>query len=284
MTKQRMENVEEFPAFSMNGFFVFAIWALLIALMIAAFTVRPFLGIILAVMNFLVMTGFTVIQPNEAKTVVFFGDFKGSLRDAGFRWTWPLSARQRVSLRLINFDSQQLKVNDVRGNPVEIGAIVVWRVVDSAKAVFNVDDYHEFVQTQAETALRNVAADYPYDADDSQKSLRGSSDDVANDLMGQLQKRLEVAGIVLEETRLSHLAYAPEIAAAMLRRQQAEAVIAARRFIVENAVGMVDDVLDHFSKAGSVNLDDNRKATLIGNLMVALVSDRDAEPVIRVGG
>ncbi|MEO0392990.1 MAG: SPFH domain-containing protein [Pseudomonadota bacterium] len=284
MSKKRMENVEEFSAYSMNGFFMFAIWAALVALMLAAFTVRPFLGIILAVMNFLIMTGFTVIQPNEAKTVVFFGAFKGSLRDSGFRWTWPLSARQRVSLRLINFDSQQLKVNDVRGNPVEIGAIVVWRVVDSAKAVFNVDDYHEFVQTQAETALRNVAADYPYDAEDGEKSLRGSSDDVANDLMGQLQKRLEVAGIVLEETRLSHLAYAPEIAAAMLRRQQAEAVIAARRFIVENAVGMVDDVLDHFSKAGTVNLDDDRKATLIGNLMVALVSDRDAEPVIRVGG
>ena len=283
MSNRQMKDVTEFPAFSMNGFFVFMIWAALIALMLTAFTVRPFLGVVLAVMNFLIMTGFTVIQPNEAKTVVFFGDFKGSLRDAGFRWTWPLSARQRVSLRLINFDSQQLKVNDVRGNPVEIGAIVVWRVTDSAKAVFNVDDYHEFVQTQAETALRNVAADYPYDAGDGEKSLRGSSDDVAHDLMGQLQKRLEVAGIVLEETRLSHLAYAPEIAAAMLRRQQAEAVIAARRFIVENAVGMVDDVLEHFSKAGTVNLDDNRKATLIGNLMVALVSDRDAEPVIRVG-
>ena len=283
MSESKMKNVKEFEAFSLNGFFVFCFWILMIGTMLGAFAVRPGLGIPLAILNFLIMTGFTVIQPNEAKTVVFFGDFKGSLRRDGFLWTWPLSVRQRVSLRLINFDSEKLKVNDVRGNPVEIGAIIVWRVVDSAKAVFNVDDYHEFVQTQAETAIRHVAADYPYDAHDDEKSLRGSSDEVADDLKKQLQPRLEVAGIELEETRLSHLAYAPEIAAAMLRRQQAEAVISARRFIVENAVGMVDDVLEHFTQSGMVSLDDDRKATLIGNLMVALVSDRDAEPVIRVG-
>jgi regulator of protease activity HflC (stomatin/prohibitin superfamily) len=283
MAASKLESVGEYQAFSINGFFMLAIWLVLGAMFLGALAVRPGLAIPLGLIEFIILTGFTVVQPNEAKTVVFFGSYMGSLRTAGFVWSWPLSARQRVSLRLINFDTDKLKVNDVRGNPVEIAAIVVWRVVDSAKAVFNVDDYNEFVHVQAETALRHTAADYPYDAADGEKSLRGSSDEVAEDLMKQLQHRLEVAGIELEETRLAHLAYAPEIAAAMLRRQQAEAVISARRFIVENAVGMVDDVLDHFAKSGAVTLNDDRKATLIGNLMVALVSDRDAEPVIRVG-
>ncbi|MBV6631584.1 MAG: SPFH domain-containing protein [Alphaproteobacteria bacterium] len=283
MTKQSIDDVQEFKAFGINGFFMLAVFIAIAGLAALGMTVRPFSGIMLGIIAFLIMTGFTVVQPNEAKAIVFFGKYKGSIRTPGFQWTWPLSARQRVSMRLINFDSEKLKVNDVRGNPVEIGAIVVWRVVDSAKAVFNVDDYTEFVHTQSETALRNVAAKYPYDGSDDETTLRGSSDEVAADLIEQLQGRLEIAGVVLEETRLSHLAYAPEIAAAMLRRQQAEAVIAARRFIVENAVGMVDDVLGHFGDSGTVNLDDDRKATLIGNLMVALVSDRDAEPVIRVG-
>ncbi|MEM6903012.1 MAG: SPFH domain-containing protein [Pseudomonadota bacterium] len=283
MTSQKIDDVQEFKAFGINGFFMLAVFLALVALAVIGMTVRPFSGIMVGVIAFIIMTGFTIIQPNEAKAIVFFGNYKGSIRTPGFQWTWPLSAKKRVSMRLINFDSEKLKVNDVRGNPVEIGAIVVWRVVDSAKAVFNVDDYIEFVHTQSETALRNVAANYPYDGADDEITLRGSSDEVAADLIKQLQGRLEIAGVVLEETRLSHLAYAPEIAAAMLRRQQAEAVIAARRFIVENAVGMVDDVLDHFGESGAVNLDDDRKATLIGNLMVALVSDRDAEPVIRVG-
>lgn len=283
MTSRKMSNMTEVEAFSVNGFMILMFWLLLAALFVAALAFRPGLAIVIGLVGFITLTGFTVVPPNEAKTIVFFGTYMGVLRTPGFLWTWPLSVRQRVSLRLINFESQRLKVNDVRGNPVEIGAIIVWRVIDSAKAVFNVDDYHEFVKTQAETALRNVAAHYPYDAHDHELSLRGSSDHVAEDLQKQLQHRLEVAGIELEETRLSHLAYAPEIAAAMLRRQQAEAVISARRFIVENAVGMVDEVIGHFEKSGTLQLTDDRKATMIGNLMVALVSDHDAEPVIRVG-
>ena len=279
----KLERVVEYPTVAVNGFFMLLILLVMVVLLIGSVAVRPMLVPILGLGCFLLVTGFSVVPPNEAKTVIFFGQYKGSLRKAGFFWTWPLSNRVRVTLRLINFDTKSLKVNDARGNPIEIGAVVVWRVVDTARSVFNVDNYQNFVETQAETALRALASHYPYDADDTEHSLRRSSDEVADRLQVDLQQRLNVAGIKVEDTRLSHLAYAPEIAAAMLRRQQAEAVISARRFIVENAVGMVDDVIGHFERGGHITLNDDRKASMITSLLVALVSDKDAEPVIRVG-
>lgn len=278
----KLERVAEYHAVAVNGFFMLLIFLVMIGMTFLTLAAEPIFVPVLGGISFLLMSGFSVVAPNEARTVIFFGRYKGTLRRAGFFWTWPLSNRPKVSLRLINFDTKSLKVNDARGNPIEIGAVVVWRVVDTARAVFNVDNYQNFVETQAETALRALASHYPYDADDETHSLRRSGDEAADKLQIDLQKRLNVAGIKVEDTRISHLAYAPEIAAAMLRRQQAEAVIAARRFIVENAVGMVDEVMGHFSSSGAIHLSDDHKAAMINALLVALVSDKDAEPVIRI--
>ena len=281
---RKLERVVEQSAFALPGFFMFFMMILLIALLVMSLVGRPVLVPFLGLGLFLISSGFCIVAPNEAKPVVFFGQYKGTLRQAGFFWTWPLSSRSRVSLRLINFDTKSLKVNDAKGNPIEIGAVVVWRVENTARAVFNVDNYQNYVETQAETALRALASHYPYDAPEPEHSLRGSADEVAERLKVDLQKRLNVAGITVEDTRLSHLSYAPEIAAAMLRRQQAEAVITARRFIVENAIGMVDDVMRHFEQSGHITLNDDRKANMITSLLVTLVAVKDAEPVIRVGG
>jgi regulator of protease activity HflC (stomatin/prohibitin superfamily) len=230
------------------------------------------------------MGGFFVIQPNEAKAFTFVGTYVGSSRDQGFHWTNPFAKRKAVSLRVRNFGMQSLKVNDALGNPIEIGAVVVWRVVDSAKALFNVDSYESFVTIQAETALRNLAGRFPYDSGDHVKeSLLGSQDEVAQELKNQLHARLLAAGVEVDEARLSHLAYAPEIAQAMLRRQQAGAVIAARRLIVDGAVGMVQMALTSLEEQGVVKLDNERKAAMVNNLLVALVSESEAQPVINTG-
>jgi regulator of protease activity HflC (stomatin/prohibitin superfamily) len=228
--------------------------------------------------------GLTVVNPNEAKVVQLFGRYQGSVKRQGLWWLNPLTTRRRVSLRVRNFESGKLKVNDHIGNPIEIAAVVVWRVVETAEAIFQVDDYEHFVHVQSEAAVRNLATSYPYDAhDDGQMSLRSSAGEVAVRLRGEIQERLEKAGVEVIESRLSHLAYAPEIANAMLRRQQASAIIAARQMIVEGAVGMVEMALEQLSAKRVVTLDEERKASMVSNLLVVLCSDRDAQPVVNTG-
>jgi regulator of protease activity HflC (stomatin/prohibitin superfamily) len=230
------------------------------------------------------LAGLTVINPNEARVVTLFGVYKGSLKRPGFWWVNPLTTRKLLSLRVRNFESGKLKVNDRDGNPIEIAAIVVWRIIDTFEAAFNVDDYENFVHVQSESAVRILATSYPYDShDDGEISLRHSVGEVADRLRNEIQERLAKAGIEVIEARISHLAYAPEIAGAMLRRQQASAVIAARQKIVEGAVGMVEMALSEISRKGVVELDEERKATMVSNLLVVLCSERGVEPVVNTG-
>jgi regulator of protease activity HflC (stomatin/prohibitin superfamily) len=236
------------------------------------------------VVNAICLPGLTVVNPNEASVVTLFGVYKGTIKRAGFWWVNPLTTRRRLSLRVRNFESAKLKVNERDGNPIEIAAVVVWRIVETFEAVFNVDDYQNFVHVQSEAAVRNLATSYPYDAhDEGQMSLRSSAGEVAVRLRGEIQERLEKAGVEVIESRLSHLAYAPEIANAMLRRQQASAIIAARQMIVEGAVGMVEMALEQLSAKRVVTLDEERKASMVSNLLVVLCSDRDAQPVVNTG-
>ncbi len=228
--------------------------------------------------------GFFVVNPNEARVLQLFGAYRGTVRTPGLRWASPFYSKKGVSLRVRNFESGKLKVNDLDGNPVEIAAVVVWRVVDTAEAVFEVDDFENYVKVQTESAIRNLASRYPYDSHDDEKvSLRGSTAAVAGDLKHEIQDRLARAGVEVTEARISHLAYAPEIAAVMLRRQQAAAIIAARTRIVEGAVGMVDMALERLAKSSHVQLDEERKAAMVSNLLVVLCSDREAQPVVNTG-
>jgi regulator of protease activity HflC (stomatin/prohibitin superfamily) len=228
--------------------------------------------------------GLTVVNPNQAKVVVLFGTYKGTLKAPGFWWVNPLSRRRSVSLRVRNFESSKLKVNDQDGNPIEIAAVVVWKVVETAEAIFHVDNYEHYVVVQSESAVRALATSYPYDAHvEGQMSLRMSVVEIAHKLRDEIQERLTKAGVEVIEARITHLAYAPEIASAMLRRQQASAVIAARQKIVEGAVGMVQMALDSLSEKHVVELDEERKATMVSNLLVVLCSDRDAQPIVNAG-
>jgi len=228
--------------------------------------------------------GVFVVNPNEGLVLQLFGAYRGTSKDAGLRWANPFYTKRRISLRVRNFESQRLKVNDTDGNPIDIAAVVVWRVVDTAEACFEVDDYENYVRVQTEAAVRNLATRYPYDAhEEGHLSLRGSTGDVARDLRHEVQERLAKAGVEVIEARLSHLAYASEIASAMLRRQQAGAIIAARQKIVEGAVGMVDMALDLLAKSGRVQLDEERKAAMVSNLLVVLCGDREAQPVVNTG-
>jgi len=228
--------------------------------------------------------GLTVVNPNTAKVLLLFGDYKGTIKAPGFCWVNPLTVRRTISLRVRNFESGKLKVNDHIGNPIEIAAIVVWRVVETAEALFLVDDYEHFVHVQSESAVRVLATTFPYDAhDEGQTSLRGSGEEVSRRLREEIQERLAKAGVEVVEARISHLAYAPEIANAMLRRQQATAIIAARQKIVEGAVGMVEMALALLSEKAVVQLDEERKASMVSNLLVVLCSDRDAQPVVNTG-
>ena len=239
---------------------------------------------LLAVGLFVALGGFVVLQPGEGGVLVFFGRYIGSLTRPGFFFANPLAGMRRVSLKVHNFNSEKLKVNDARGNPIEIAAVISWRVTDSARALLDVEDHRGFVAIQSETAVRSVATRYPYDAhDEDHHSLRGSPDEITAALRQELQARLDVAGVEILDARLSHLAYAPEIAQAMLRRQQAEAVVAARRQIVEGAVSMVEMGLRRLEEHGTVRLDEERKAAMVNNLLVALVADREAQPVINTG-
>jgi len=239
------------------------------------------LALVLVVLAFF---GLTVVNPNQARVVLLFGDYKGTLKKPGFVWVNPLTLRRLVSLRVRNFETGKLKVNDHEGNPIEIAAVVVWRVVETAEAVFHVDDYEQFVHVQSESAVRNLATSYPYDAhQEGQMSLRVSASEINHRLSEEIQERLSSAGVKVIEARISHLAYAPEIANAMLRRQQASAIIAARQKIVEGAVGMVEMALEQLSAKQVVQLDEERKAAMVSNLLVVLCSDRDAQPVVNTG-
>jgi regulator of protease activity HflC (stomatin/prohibitin superfamily) len=239
---------------------------------------------LILILDFLTFGGFFLIHPNESKVFTFLGKYIGSARTAGFYFTNPFAVKKKVTLRIVNFNSETIKVNDALGNPIEIAAVVVWHVIDSAKALFNVENYQNFVAIQSETAIRQLATHYPYDAHDKDtESLRANPDEIAGKLKDQVQNRLEVAGVHVDEARLSHLAYAPEIAQAMLRRQQAEAIIAARTKIVDGAVGMVDMALKSLEAQGVVRLDEEKKAAMVNNLLVALVSETEMHPIINTG-
>ncbi|MGG1555873.1 MULTISPECIES: SPFH domain-containing protein [Paenibacillus] len=277
--------MQEQKSFAMNGFFgILLIVVLAISAIFSFMNVHLFTGFIAILALLLVWSGLTVIQPNQTAVVTFFGRYLGTLRQSGFWFVVPLSSRKRVSIRVRNFNSVKLKVNDVAGNPIEIAAVVVFRVIDPAKAVFDVDSYEKFVEIQSETALRHVASKYPYDDyQGAVQSLRANAEEVAAELAAELQHRLSLAGVEVMEARLTHLAYSTEIASAMLQRQQADAIIAARQKIVEGAVGMVQMALAQLQREGIVELDEERKAAMINNLMVAIVSDRAASPVINTG-
>jgi regulator of protease activity HflC (stomatin/prohibitin superfamily) len=240
--------------------------------------------VLLFVLGFFLLCGVFIVNPNEARVLQLFGSYAGTARDAGLRWANPLLTKKRISLRVRNFESGQLKVNDHDGNPIDIAAIVVWRVVDTAEAAFEVDDYQNYVHVQSESAVRNLAAQYSYDAtEEGRVSLRGSTPEIADKLKSEIQDRLAKAGVEVIEARISHLAYAPEIAQVMLRRQQASAIIAARSKIVEGAVTMVEMALQMLSRHNVVELDEDRKAAMVSNLMVVLCADREAQPVINTG-
>lgn len=263
---------------------------------------------ILCGVGFLVsLFGFQAVQPNDARVLLLFGDYVGTIRESGFFWVNPFYTKKRISLRVRNFETGSVttpevkgadgkvlshksrsagrpsKVNDRDGNPIEISAVIVWKVVNTAEALFEVDDYEDFVAVQSEAALRSLASRHPYDSEDHETSLRGSTTEVSEQLQEDVQERLDTAGVEVIETRISHLAYASEIAAAMLQRQQAQAVVAARMKIVEGAVGMVQMALEHLSRDNVVQLDDDKRASMVANLLVVLCSDRHAQPVVNAG-
>ena len=245
---------------------------------------RILLYLVLLLVAIVASVGFYTLQPNEAAAITLFGNYKGTDRTPGLRWVIPWYGRKKISLRVRNVTGEKLKVNDKRGNPIEIAAVVVWRVTDTAQALFDVDAYQTFVDIQIETALREIASHFAYDhAQHEEPTLRANADEVSQLLREKLQDRVSVAGVVIDETKLSHLAYAPEIAGAMLRRQQAEAVLAARRYIVQGAVEMVQHALEQLSERDIVQLDDERRAAMVSNLLVVLCGDRDAQPVVNTG-
>jgi regulator of protease activity HflC (stomatin/prohibitin superfamily) len=314
MLKPMKQKIEEFPAFKLNGFLMLIVvaaiafvgswyvWnsvhglqaALTRGLKVADFVggdaaaeaLAWLVGTLIAIV-IPSLSGFLSVEPNQAVVLLLFGQYIGTIREPGFWWTNPFTSKEKISLRVRNFNSKMIKVNDADGSPIEIAAVVVWQVVDSAKSKFAVDDYEEFVAIQSETAVRALAIRYPYDTpNDSESrspSLRGIPDEIALALETELQVRLEVTGVEVIEARLSHLAYAPEIAQMMLRRQQAKALIDARRQIVEGAVGMVNEALNRLSQDQMIDLDDERKAAMINNLLVVLTSDQTAQPVINTG-
>lgn len=277
------------PATRLPGFPLLAVvlvGGLLELGLVAAATVAPALVLAivpLGVALLLTAIGLYTVQPNEAKVLVYFGSYAGTVTDTGYFWSNPFATRRSVSMRVRNFHTDKLKVNDADGNPIEIGAVVQWSVDDPAKAVFDVEKYEDFVSTQAETAIRTLASHFPYDAHEQGPSLRGSPDEVAHRLSDELQQRLAIAGVKVHDARLSHLAYAPEIAQAMLRRQQAQAIIAARAQIVEGAVTMVEMALKRLEEHAVVTLDEERKAAMVSNLLVVLVGEGEAQPVINAG-
>lgn len=280
----------ERPATTYNGFVMLLVGLGLIVLgAVGALNapVHPW-GIVLLIVAgvalLLVACGFYLLQPNQAAAILLFGDYRGTDRTTGLRWNWPWLTKSKISVRIHNITSERLKVNDLRGNPIEIASNVVWRVADTAQALFDVDDYKAFVMVQIESAVRAIGSRYPYDDfTHEEMTLRGNADVVSEELRVELQERVASAGVQVDECRLTHLAYAQEIAQAMLRRQQAEAVIAARQKLVEGAVSMVETALAQLSEKNVVELDDERRAAMVSNLMVVLCSERDTQPVVNAG-
>ncbi|MFN2099524.1 SPFH domain-containing protein [Altererythrobacter sp. MF3-039] len=293
-----MKTSRESAAHSYSGYVMLVVLAVLVALSIWAIPgLAPgdgaskleklsfggaLMGLLLA--NLIVAAGFFMIQPNQAAVITLFGEYRGSERSEGLRWVWPWMMRKKISARAHNIHSERVKINDLRGNPIEIACNVVWRVADTAQATFDVDDYKEFVNIQIEAGLRTVGSRHPYDDFEGEEvTLRGSADVINRELLEELNDRLKVAGIVVDEAGLTHLAYASEIASAMLKRQQADAIIAARAKIVLGAVGMVEDALTKLSQDNIVEMDDERRAAMVSNLMVVLCGDKDAHPVVNAG-
>lgn len=277
--------MKEIKAWKMNGFIgLLAILVLLGAGVAAGVSTILWAAAFFWLAAFALMTGMTVVPPNKTKVVTFFGRYVGSVQDNGIFLTVPLSARRTVSLRVRNFNSQKLKVNDVEGNPIEIAAVVVFKVVDSAKALFDVDNYSQFVEIQSETAVRHIASQYPYDNfEEKALSLRSNAAEISNLLKEELQNRLTLAGVAVIETRLTHLAYSTEVAQAMLQRQQAAAIISARQKIVEGAVGMAQMAIQRLEEDHVIELDEERKVSMVNNLMVAIVSEKGTQPVVNTG-
>jgi len=283
--------LKEKPVFKLNGYLGILVAVILIgvAAWILVFTdfnvVMLVAAVVMALVGIVALTGLTIVQPNEAKVVTFFGTYVGVIREQGLWLTIPLTMRPTVSLRVVNFNSDKLKVNDLEGNPIEIAAVVVYKVEDSAKATFDVEGYKNFVQIQSETGIRHIASQYAYDHFDKETdmSLRKNSDEIASFLAKDLQARLSLAGVEVIEARIMHLAYSSEIASAMLQRQQAQAVLAARKVIVDGAVGMVKSAIEQLAEQNVVDLDDDKKAQMVNNLMVTIVSDQGAQPVINSG-
>ena len=283
----------EQPAKATNGYVMLLVLVVLLGLPAWGFyeTVGDRWGVSVLLAMFggfllilLVASGFYMLQPNQAVAITLFGDYRGTDRTSGLRWTWPWMIKKKVSVRANNFISDRIKVNDLRGNPIEMAAQIVWRVFDSAQALFDVDDYHAFVRVQVEAAIRTIGSRYPYDDfEHLEVTLRGNHDEVGAELREELSARLSVAGITADECGFTHLAYAQEIAGAMLRRQQAQAVVAARKTLVEGAVGMVEMALDMLSEKNVVELDDERRAAMVSNLMVVLCGERDTQPIVNTG-
>ena len=282
--------MNERPALALSGWAVAAIVLVVaggIALLYVSGAQASVPGLVVALLIVVLavaLSGFAIVQPNQSRVVTLFGRYLGSVRRNGWIWTWPLTRKRMVSLRVRNFESSVIKVNDAAGNPVEIAAVIVWQVVDTGRAVFNVENYEEFVRLQTETAVRHVASLYPYDSyEPEQRSLRANADEVMASLHRELQGQLEQAGVEVVRTQLRRLAYAPEIAADMLRRQQAEAVVAARTRIVAGAVSMVELALNQLSEQRIVDLDEERKAAMVSNLLVVLCGEQRTQPVVNTG-
>ncbi|MBO9713057.1 SPFH domain-containing protein [Sphingomonas sp.] len=280
----------EVPAGTMSGYGMLAVaFVLLAAIPLSAVQIEqqvwaPFALVGAALLLMFVLVGFYLLQPNQAAVITLFGAYKGTDRAAGLRWVLPWMGRKKISVRANNIISEKIKVNDLRGNPIEMAAQVVWRVTDTAQALFDVDDYKAFVVVQIEAAVRTIGSRYPYDDFEHQEvTLRGNHDQVGAELREELIARLRVAGITVDECGFTHLAYAQEIAGAMLRRQQAQAVVAARQTLVEGAVGMVEMALEHLSAKNVVELDDERRAAMVSNLMVVLCGERETQPVVNTG-
>ncbi|MEG3154107.1 SPFH domain-containing protein [Sphingomonas sp. RB1R13] len=292
-TQSALNASRERPAATISGYAMLLVLLLLIVLQVFGvislasdrFGAMPIASVILGPIGLiLIAPGFYMLQPNQAAALTLFGAYKGSDRATGLRWTWPWLMKKKVSVRSNNVISDKIKVNDLRGNPIEMAAQIVWRVIDTAQALFDVDDYKAFVMVQVEAAVRTIGSRYPYDDFEHQEvTLRGNHDQVGVELRAELIARLAVAGITVDECGFTHLAYAQEIAGAMLRRQQAQAVVAARKTMVEGAVGMVEMALEMLSAKNVVELDDERRAAMVSNLMVVLCGERDAQPIVNAG-
>ena len=277
-----MQSLQDRDAFYINGFLAALLLVVISIILLILIVTHSPLTILLAPLAIIALSGFTVVSPNEAKVLTFFGKYIGTIKENGFLWTVPFSAATAIPLKILNFNTEKLKVNDFCGNPIEVGAVVVWRISDAAQACFNVDDYKAFIFNQSESVVRTIVARHPYDSSDK-PSLRGNAEEITKELAAELHQKLSLAGISVEEVKLSHLAYAPEIASSMLKRQQAVAVMEARKYLVENATVIVEGIISNFVKNGVTNITDDKKADIMSRIMVTLISDKEVNPVIGVG-